>query len=297
MNIHKNIIVLLFVCLSFNTFSQTEINVLTKKIEKTFNTSIDGKIEISAIKANIKLKCWNKDETKVIALLVAKNKDVKNAKREIEYINCYIESKGDKIEIKNIFIIPQAVKEVNSILYVEYELTVPLKSKIIINNKYGSINMEAMHLNSTIDIEYGEIVLKSLTGSLKVNSKLTKIKGSDLNGIFTFKSENTEFDLQNIGGTIDINNSIGKINLESDITLKSLTINSLYSEITCKTKEILKYNCYLISKYGEIQVPVKIFKNENIRKNLKNEFEYMIGSKNPKIYISTSFSKIKLEEE
>ena len=73
-----------------NAYSQNRVNVLTKKIEYSFPYKLDDEIKISAIKADINLYGWDKNEVKITAHFISKNNDVEKAKEELKYIKYYI---------------------------------------------------------------------------------------------------------------------------------------------------------------------------------------------------------------
>lgn len=293
---NKNLCFILFLLLlsEFYMSAQTEVNVLTKKIEKSYIPQKGAVLKISSVKAAISIKSWTKNEVKITALLTAKNKDIKIAKEDIEYISFYSAMKGKTIETKNVFAIPQKKKQFTSILEVKYEIYIPNNIEVEIENKYGSIVISNLDVFLRINSEFCDLQLTNISGQAKISTKLCKINATGIFGTFVFDSDNSEFNIKEPEGNINITNNTGKIDIEFGDNLKSLTINSSYSEIICKTDKLINNNYALSARYGKIIYPDDIFKKESIKKMNETEFEYNAGNGKPVVTISTSFNNIKL---
>lgn len=295
MNLFKYYILSICVFCVVSAYSQTEVNVLTKRISKNFQVNPKDKIEINAIKANIRVLAQNRNDIKIEAKLISKNKDIEQARKEMEYIKCSITKSNRTVSLGNIFILPEKTSNVTSILQVVYTIYTPDNIDLIINNKYGNVNISGMHSELEMDLEYGEIMLENISGTGKIDSKFTTIKANILDGEYEFISENSQFKLVNIEGSCTIKNTTGDIYLTPGLQLKNLSVRASFSNVVIKAKGFNDYNYNLNTKYAVIHLPEDQLMKKYIIKKTDTRFEYTSNALNPAIFVETSFKDIKFE--
>jgi hypothetical protein len=246
----KNLI-FIFLLLSPFLKAQSDLQVVTKIIEKNIPLQYNRTIKINGIKSKIEVRGWDKEEIKIKMSLVSKNIDRKSAENDLIYIKYSIDRTSFGCSLSNNF----DGGKVSSGLSVVYELMVPNKILLDIKNNYGNISIRDINGTLSIDSEYGNIGLSSVKGSILLKSYFNDINGEDIYGNFKCVSNHSNINLSKVGDKMDIENTYGDLFINSFQNLKKLKIKSSKSDVNVITDGIEKYNYNLSTYFGEVFLP------------------------------------------
>ena len=250
-------------------------------------------INISARKADITIHSWDKPMVRVYVRIAVSHSDETTAKRELQYVHCNTGKTGKNIYINNYFSLPAGVNRINSVISVNYEIYVPAKTSLIINNDYGNCEVNGVNGLINLNNNYGNIYLNNLQGIIRIYAKLCNIKADLLYGESEFNTENSDYSVKNLNGNVTISNKVGKLLIEPGDRLRFLKINSSNSEVELKVRNFDNFNYVLNTKNAEVKIADK-FNHYPFKRKSDSEVYYTSGSNKPAIEIYTSFNNIKI---
>jgi hypothetical protein len=238
--------------------AQEKIMMVTRKIENTyvFNQKF-GQIIINAERGNISLQSWERDEVKVLLQIVVKNADMKQAQKEMTYIQCNIHKSRGNIFINNKLVLPSQKIELSSIISAKYEIFMPKNSNILLQNKFGLVEVSNASGKISTSLQYCDILFQSFKGSIDLNlivGDLTCLQ-SDVRGDITTKHSNIT--IRNVTGKMDMNTSYGKINLNYGENPAEIVLNSYATDILLNNR---RCNIFEIKLNGDL-CPLSIEKD------------------------------------
>jgi|GEM_PF-3304071 len=297
-----NIIILLLVISLGSVYAQIAVKVVTKTIEKSVAYAPSDLIQIDGENATVQVHTWNKNEIKVILKQISKSEDKAVAEKELEYQRYILDKFKSKkrgyehtIHLKNYFAIPKGVKALNSIQASTFEIWIPLKANLSINNSYGNVTLENKEGKTEINNKYGNITLGDHEGNLNIGSYLGDFVGKNITGHLTIDGNHHKVVVQNFSGELDIRSTLGDLMLHKISTLKTVKIDASKSDITLGVVELMQHRIALEVTYGDLLVPVSLEKYLTKSGTQKNELAYQPQKTDGELKIKTSFGKIILK--
>lgn len=250
-----------------NTILPTDKSEFTKTIKKKFNMSAEGEVKIVNKYGDIRLKTWDRDEVNVeititvnarnesaadniferIGVDFSNNNRAVSAETQIESQKSNWSNKGGKGDFR-----------------IDYEVSMPDRASLILSNKYGDADIDAIGGDADLYVKYGNFNLESV-------------------------GENTNIDLGYGNGTIGRTKGVG-INIKySKIKLKQadqVNIESKYSKIYVDQaglmKSVSKYDSYAL---GELQE----FRNQG-------KYDHFEIEKVDRINVYSKYSDFKVDD-
>lgn len=274
----KLLLVLLFLFTFTFIQAQVVLEVAAKTIEKMFAYNNAGTISIISENASIKINSWEKNEIKLILKLIAKHRIKTIAIEELNNIKYVAERKGEDIYLRNYFLERKDHIGPGSILKVEYELTVPKKATITINNNLGNIHIKNITGKITIDAKFGNIDLSGIKANVSIHLSLGDITIMESEGITTIKADHSTINMENISGKCTFKLINSDLFLKSIHKIDVLNVETKNGDVTYFNNDIEAYNYSISAYYGSITVP-PVLKKFLIMDGNKSLFE----KKNPNI--------------
>lgn len=285
-------------------YQQTKVNVLTKKVEKEFTYNLTkDKIIINAEKANISVKNWGNKNVRINLNLITKNSDIDLAREELSYLKYTMDKTGKEIRIKNYILLESNIEKLQSIVQVNYEVCIPDSVKISIHNKFGNILFENINASVEMFVEYCDIKLSNVSGSLnaEINIGELECKNTNLNAKINTRYSEVFFE-NNIGNYL-LNSNYGSITIFPSDEVSELDINSISTEIILINKNCMEMNLTLEAIYATISISENCYlkdlkylqkNNTGFQFKNKNELIYYISDNYPSINISSRFGNLKM---
>jgi len=209
----------------------------TKVIQQIFNVDNTGKVMISNEYGNINVVTWQENKVVIVATVNVDGNDVDKVRERLDGINVYLSQNGTtiraKTEIKSLksswsFFGWHSSNNTN--FKINYEIKMPPKFDLTINNDYGNIYVDRLEGKLDLNADYGHFELGEL---LNEDNRIT----TDY-----FKDSQIEF-IKN--GRISADYS--RIHITDAY---NLSMNCDYSKILIDKAGTLKFN----NDYGSINI-------------------------------------------
>jgi hypothetical protein len=236
---------------------------------------------------------WDKPMVWVKIRIAFKNQDPDIARKELEYARFNCIKTISEINISNYFSLPPETKKIQSIVNVEYQIYLPEKVTLVINNEYGLCSINNLNAFLNLNNKYGDIVLNAVKGHIRVFATLCDIQMNNFFGNFELFASNSNITLKNINGNVTVNNKVGTMIFEPGEALDYLKVISSYCEIDVLMKDIYLFNYELTAKNATIELGTN-FRQFPFQMKSKEKAVYRSEDTNRMIEILTSYNAIKL---
>lgn len=218
-----NIFILLFLtilfCIPSALFAESE-----EKIEKTYPLDRDGKVYIENISGDIVVKSWGKNEIKILARKIAKNKqsldkatiDINQTSRNIRIITRHQKSTG---------------RSQSTNVSVFYDIFIPDRAQIRVKSISGGIN--AWEIGGPIDFETvsGRIEIVAAKRGVKCKTISGNIYLDSIIGDADLKSTSGKILVEDIKGSVEASTVSGRIELEEVSNAEEIEVESISGNI------------------------------------------------------------------
>ena len=275
--------------LSNNAFSQGTLQVVTKRIDKTFDHTQSIKIE--AEKADIELEVWSGDKIKVSIELTAKHPNRKDAQNDLEMLKYVAEKFRNVLVLRNYIQIENDKMRPVSNLKAKFVISVPEQMMVSIQNSFGKINIKGKFKQLQLKTDFCNTELKNVSGNIKLDTHYGEVNAHDLSGKVELKSDRTEINLTKISEDFTITGNFLKLSINSVSNLQRLNIKAQKSEISLEGIFIKNHHFYLVSEYGKLKVPPN-FVSSHLKNKETATYNENIAST---ISIFNSFGTISIE--
>ncbi|MEQ9426540.1 MAG: DUF4097 family beta strand repeat-containing protein [Cyclobacteriaceae bacterium] len=279
-------------CFGAPTFAQVQVEVITKTIEKSFDYYRSDAVLIRGEKATIKVNTWANDEVKVKLKLISKAVDKATATRELEYQKYLLEKKRDVINLSNYYEVSTR-GDLKSVLIAEYEVWVPVFSKLTIINSYGNIRMADKQGEHLITNRFGNIILNNVGGAGTFESYFGDFTAENFTGQNELNFNKTKTVINGLSGDLTMESQLGDITIDNPGLILRLEIKASKSDINIESIDGWEdFNINLQSEFGEViisdELPGSPFKRGTV-----SQWKYTEGNRS-RIKAETNFGVISL---
>lgn len=296
--LYQRLLTLFMVVLVTSAVAQTPVQVVTKVVDKEF-AYVDGqRIRLTAQKADVTLKGWNRPTVSIRLRLVAKHPDKAIAEREVAYHQYIMQASGNELVLSNRVVIPQRVGEIQSQLKAVYDVNLPAKALVQLTNSFGDVRLSDLSGDVTLRFEFGRLTLDDISGKLTITSDYGDIEGRNVNAVLVCKAEKADISLRDLGGSSRIQSRYGKLTVVPNAaTLNALYVEAARTEILFAPRRLADFRYDVITTFADIRVPESVV-GELGRYGSKQTFTYQPpGARKPEIQIQTSYSPVVIQGE
>ncbi|GAB4037769.1 DUF4097 family beta strand repeat-containing protein [Spirosoma gilvum] len=272
------------------------VQVITKIIDKELLYTEGQPILLTAQKADVTIKGWNRPTISVRLRLIAKHTDRAVAEHELGYHQYTLQTANGQVDLSNRFVIPQSVGKLKSQLKAVYDISLPAKALLTITNSFGDINLSNLDGNTTVTFDFGRLTLDDITGKLTIKSDYGDIDGRSLDATVNLKAEKAEVTLQDISGNVTIQTSYGKLTLLPNPTLDALKVDATRTDILVTTKRITDFWFDVSNLSADIRVPENLA-DQLVKTKNKQVFRYQSSANKPEIVIQNRYNPIIIQGE
>lgn len=268
--------------------------IVYKKIEKTISVATTDVFSITGEKTFITVKGWNKNYINLKITFSAEHTDRQIAEKELEYMHYSLSRDKHTVELRSAFILPSKSDAVQSKVRVMMEVNVPTALTLSIYNRYGNAELSGLSGKISAILEFSDLMLNNVSGEINIQSSYSEVRGERLALLsFTSHDEESKYTLELERGSYSFNSR----HSDHDLTvtgIKALTINAKHTDITIQPKEFASYNYQLISKEGNIYLPVR---SGHLAKKENNQSQFTVSQKPamPLIDVTTTFNTITIQ--
>ncbi len=283
------------VCVWSGTMAQTQLQVVTKTIEKELPCADGQPIRLMAQKADVVVRGWNRPVVGIRLRLIAKHPDRAVAERELAYHQYTLQATGNGLDLANRFVIPQSAGKLKSQLKAVFEVSVPARSQLTINNAFGDISLTDWAGEGAVSLEFGRLTLEEVGGRLTIASDYADIDGRQVNALLRGKTQKAEISLRGLGGTVKLNCKYGKLVIwPNAATLDGLQVDASGTEVMLIPKRVEEYQYAVQSAYGTVQVPDG-FREFLKKKGVQQRFDWSASGRKPLIKIDNEYTQIVIQ--
>jgi hypothetical protein len=289
----------------FGLKAQEAPKLATLKIERNFEFNGKGQVIIDAERGHINIQSWDRNEVRVVLTLLFKNADLETAKRELEYMHYNLVKSRENVFINNKMILPQGdnKKELSSIIRARYEIRIPEKADLLINNKFGRVNI--INSSGTIhgELQYSDLLLQDYNGDIHMN-----IGVGDLNCLLStltgdIKTRHANVSLDGSSGKLSMHTEYGSLKLNYGEKLCELSLTSYATDILIGNKPCHLLDMLINGSYCPLKIsqdcytPEKKFLQSTYQPALEQAswlLHYIPPVKSAKLRIDARFGTLNL---
>ncbi|MFD1144810.1 DUF4097 family beta strand repeat-containing protein [Larkinella insperata] len=284
-------LIFLLTFFAFPAAAQTRLQVVTKTVEKELAYSSGQRVNLTAQKADITIKGWAKATVLVRIKLMARHPERDVAERELDYLKYDIELRNNVIDISNRFTIPQRAGSVKGNLKAVYEIWLPTRSLLTVNNTFGDVNLSDLAGETVVKLEFGKLSINNLSGKTTITSEYGDIEASELAGTFAIKAEKAETVLRELGGNGRIQSRYGKVSIYPLTSLTVLNVQAARTEVSLFPRRMEDFQYEIETTYSTVQVPEGY--GEHLGQFInKRRFDYQPPGHKPAISVTNSYSPV-----
>ncbi len=288
----KTLSVSLLCFVSWHVMAQTTVQVITKKIEKTFTYRKGYEVNVEGERAEVIVESWDKDDIRILLELTARHPDKAIAERDLDAIKYVADRVKNKIYIRN-YLSPNEGSATSSTLSARYTIYVPAHCPVYLKNYFGTIDVSNLLSNIKINSEFSKIGLNNLQGLMDIRTRFGDVIGANLDGDMTLNARRSDITLRDIKGNYDLNAQYGIMKIYGSKDLLSLSISAEKTDVYFFNVNPALFAYNLTAQNGEVKLPNNlkyniIQNNEQIKRiQFKPTSEYFAT-----ITISVSFGDI-----
>lgn len=246
---------LLLLSLSTSWGQQTVLQVVTKKVEKSFAYKTGYEVNIEGEKADVSIQTWDKNEIKVELELIAKHKDQSVAIKDIEALRYLAQRVKNKIYLRNYVSTEEDAPKPAAALSARYLITLPEDCPVYLKNHFGEANISNLTNSLRVNSEFSSIGLENIQGTVDLQSRFGDIIGDFIDGQVSINSRRSDILLTNISGSYDITSHYGVIKIFAEDQLLKLNLDATHSDVYFFNPNPAFYSYNLEANQGSINVP------------------------------------------
>lgn len=251
----KNLILLVLCLWSWSASAQVTVQVITKKIEKTFTYREGYEVNVEGEKAEVIVESWDSDEIRVLLELTAKHPNKATAEKDLEAIKHLIDRVKNKIYVRNYLSTPDGMPEPQSVLSAKYTIYVPEQCPVYLKNYFGTINVSNLLNSVKINSEFSKIGLNNVRGIMDVRTRFGDVVGANLDGDMKLNARRSDITLTDIRGRYDLTAQYGIMRIRGTKDLLGLNINVEKTDIFLENINPSLFGFNLTAQNGNINMP------------------------------------------
>ncbi|MFK7809512.1 MAG: hypothetical protein AB8F74_17040 [Saprospiraceae bacterium] len=235
----------------------------TKKIEKTYNISSDGTVDLNNRYGQVTVKSWDKNKVEIEVMIKVNSKNEESARETFERINIEFTNSSDYVGVATHIESKSSSSWVNWLggnssddYSISYLVHMPSSNNITLANKYGNSTVESIEGNANMTIKYGNIDMENIGGDLNFNLGYgNATMGSCGDADVTIKYSNLKM---NTAKSMRLETKYSKVKIEEATNIRS---ESKYDTYTLGRIQSLsnegKYDHFNIERLEELEIETK----------------------------------------
>ncbi len=193
-----------------------------RRVERTFRVSARPRIVVRNEYGNLRIRPTNKDEVTIRVELTARAREVAQAKQLAQDTEVDVQSSPQELTIQTRYPSTQRMGPV--LLQSDYDVEVPAKSELHIENRFGDIQISDIEGNIESLCRHGETRLSNVKGDLNVIAENGGVSGQNLTGTTRVDAQFGRVDLQEVSGPTTVHSRYGAVIVKSASTRNSIHI-------------------------------------------------------------------------
>jgi len=205
--------------------------IVTKKIEKTFNYRDGYEVNIEGEKADVVIETWERAEVRVIIELTARHPERKTAEADLEAVRYQAEKVKNRIYIRNYVSPGEGASPPESSFSAKYSIFLPKECPVYLKNSFGVANISNLVNRLRINSEFTKLGLQNIAGFLDVRTRFGDLTGEHIDGDVLINARRADVSLRDINGRFDITSQYGILEVFAGEELIDLKIDADKSNV------------------------------------------------------------------
>lgn len=278
--INKITIIILLSFVLVNAASQN----LTHRASRTMDYRFEdcSSLQVQGEKATIRITGSAQNTVELKIVLVAKHANKETALKDLKNIRFVSQKEGSKLYLRNYY--ESVSHKIESNLSVIYELIVPEKMVIQLQNLYGAVVLNHLKGAKTIDVSFGQLDMQNIEGNTNLLLKYSNVNIQEITGQLSGSLSKSDVDLNGCRASTAINMNYGtcKAIVTDECDLMHITGNR--TEIILQVPST-DYNMDVKNSYSSVQV---------FNKTVQQPYHLTTKTSIRKLIISTTYCPIKI---
>ncbi len=141
-----------------------------KKIKKEFNVSSGALLAVNNSYGNLNITSWNEDRILIEVHVKTSGNNAEKVQRKLDDIRIDFENSSSRVSARTIFDNNDSGwgwnwgRNNNVDMQINYTIKLPIKSRVDLNNDYGSIILDRIDGHAKINCDYGRLDIGELNG-------------------------------------------------------------------------------------------------------------------------------------
>ncbi|PQJ82274.1 hypothetical protein [Polaribacter glomeratus] len=241
-----------------------------KIIKKEYAVNADAKVSINNKYGNLNITTWDKNRVEIEVTITVKGDDLESVEDKLASIDIQFDASSNFVSAKTNFEKEEKSwsfwKKSSNITYqINYVIKMPKSNSVNLDNDYGSIYLDYLSGNASINCDYGKVSVGELTGDY-TTINLDYCNSSTIGAI---KTGNINVDYSKISidkaGDLKVNadystlklGTVGNINFKADygsISIEEADDVNGNSDYVSMSFGTIRRNLIIDTDYGSISV-------------------------------------------
>jgi hypothetical protein len=204
--------------------AQTTLQVASKNIEKVFENA--SMVQLTAERADIDIKVWNKPMIKVSIELSAKHPNREIATQDLAIWQYLGEQIGKKVYLRNFVQINASLPKPQSNLKANYTIWLPATCELLLQDTFGNVSIEGLSKKLDLNSQFCAIKLDELKGKVTLRTAFGSLLAQNIEGNIGLYASRTDMSFHHLKGECQIKAEYGSLELLVDKTLVKLGISA-----------------------------------------------------------------------
>lgn len=199
-----------------------------EKFEKSISLNRSGKVELSNISGDVKVKVWNKEEVRVEAIKIAWASSQEKARENAARVKIEVEKEGNTVSILTRY--PKGTfKNLN--VSVNYSLTIPDKASLRAKTVSGDVICTQIGGFLKVSTVSGDITVEKAMDGVELNAVSGDIKVDQIAGDTEIKTVAGEIIIGSLQGSIEAESVSGDISLSDVSQANRVKVTTLSGDV------------------------------------------------------------------
>ncbi len=235
--------------------AQVMVQVVTKKIEKSFSYRDGYEVNVEGEKAEVIVESWDRAEIKITLELTAKHPDKAIAERDLAAIRYVADKVKNKIYVRNYLSEGEGKPKAEAVLAAKYLIYVPEECPVYLKNYFGTINVSNLFNSVKINSEFSTIGLNNIRGMMDVQTRFGDLLGTSLDGNMKLSARRSDVTLRDIRGSYDLTAQYGIMKVFGTDEILSLNINTEKTDVFLYDIDPGLFGLNITAQNGKIDLP------------------------------------------
>ncbi len=269
--LYKLVILLLIPALTFSVNDFKGKYTKNKKINKEFTVNSDATLKINNSYGNLDIATWDENRIVIEVSITTRGNDEEKVQKKLDEISVKFSSSPELVSAHTIFSKNKSkswwswTKNNNVNMEINYLVKMPVTNAVVLDNDYGSINLDKLEGQAKISCDYGKITTKelmaddnSISFDYTNNSYFEFIKSGKINadysGYTVSKTENLDISADYTKSKIEVAENINYSCDYGGITIEKVNnVEGNGDYLTTRIGDVYK-NVTIDADYGSIKI-------------------------------------------